>query len=473
MRSVSVRLDLIFDDIPTLKIMSNKITTKYPFTGETIKEYSPHTDDKIDSILLRADEVFSEWKTTSVEERTKLLHRLAEVLNTNKDMYANLITQEMGKPYKESVAEIEKCIWLIDFYEKNADGFLSDALIETEAKESFISYDPLGCILAIMPWNYPFWQVFRFAVPTLTAGNTALLKHANNVTGCALAIQDIFEAAGYPLGCFQTILASHEQIEEIIKNDVVKAISLTGSEKAGRIIAKTAGQNLKKTVLELGGNNACVILNDANLDKYMETIVTSRMQNTGQSCIAAKRFIVVEEIYDQFLEKFKNEVASLKFGDPLDPKTEIATMAREDLAKEVERQMLESIEKGAEVDMGGTRDKAYFEPTILVNVQPGMPAFDEEIFGPLAAITKAKNKDHAIELAITSRFGLGTMIFTENTEDARKLIGKIPDGALFINELVKSDPRLPFGGTKLSGYGRELSKEGILEFVNKKTVYIK
>ncbi|MFD2565139.1 NAD-dependent succinate-semialdehyde dehydrogenase [Aquimarina rubra] len=453
--------------------MSNKVTTKYPFTGETIKEYSLYTDKEVDNILIKANDTFLEWRKTSMKERKSLLEELANVLENEKEMYANLITQEMGKPYKESIAEIDKCIWLINFYEKNAEDFLSDELIQTDAQESFISYDPLGTILAIMPWNYPFWQVFRFAVPTLTAGNTALLKHANNVTGCALAIQDIFESAGFPKGVFQTLLASHNQIEQVINNEIVKAVSLTGSEKAGRAIAKIAGHNLKKTVLELGGNNACIILKDADLDKYMETIVKARMQNTGQSCIAAKRFIVVEEIYDRFLEKFKEGVAALMFGEPLDPKTDIATMARVDLAEEVERQVTESVEKGAKVIVGNKRDKAYFEPTILINVEPGMPVFDEEVFGPVAAVVKAKSTNHAVELASKSKFGLGTMIFTEDREEARKLISSIEDGAFFVNELVKSDPRLPFGGTKLSGYGRELSKEGIMEFVNKKTVYIK
>ncbi len=453
--------------------MSDKITTNYPFTGEILQEYALSTDEIIIASLQKAEEVFTNWKKTSLNHRTDLLQKLAEILDQNKEEYANLITHEMGKPYTESIAEIEKCIWLIDFYEKNADEFLADELIDTEAQESFISYDPLGCILAIMPWNYPFWQVMRFAVPTLTAGNTAILKHANNVTGCGLAIQNLFEAAGYPIGCFQTLLVSHDQVETIIGNDIIKAVSLTGSEKAGRAVAEIAGKNLKKTVLELGGNNACIILEDANLDKYIETIVKARMQNSGQSCIAAKRFIVVDEIYDEFLQKFKEQVSNIKFGAPLDPKTELGTLAREDLAEEVQRQVDESIQKGAKVFVGNKRDKAFFEPTILVDVHPGMPAFDEEVFGPVAAIIKAKDKYHAFKLASESSFGLGTMLFTEDIDEARKQIDGIEDGAFFINEMVKSDPRLPFGGTKASGYGRELSREGILEFVNKKTVYIK
>ncbi|MBP2830709.1 NAD-dependent succinate-semialdehyde dehydrogenase [Aquimarina sp. U1-2] len=453
--------------------MSDQIVTNYPFTGEVLQKYALATDEVIQTSLKKAEEAFLSWKNRDIVDRTDLLLKLAELLHQNKEQYANLITQEMGKPYKESLSEIEKCIWLVDFYEQNAEELLADELIETEAQESFISYDPIGCVLAIMPWNYPFWQVFRFAVPTLTAGNTAILKHANNVTGCGLAIQSLFEAAGYPLGCFQTLLISHDQVATIIENDSIKAVSLTGSEKAGRAIAQIAGKNLKKTVLELGGNNACIVLADADLDTYIETIVKARMQNSGQSCIAAKRFIVVDEIYETFLEKFKEKVAEIKFGEPLDPETEIGTLARVDLAEEVQRQVDESVAKGATVVVGNKRDKAFFEPTIITDVSSGMPIFDEEVFGPVAAIIKAKDSNHAFELASDSSFGLGTMLFTEDIETAREQIGRIEDGAFFINEMVKSDPRLPFGGTKASGYGRELSREGILEFVNKKTVYIK
>lgn len=383
------------------------------------------------------------------------------------------MTEEMGKPISQSIAEIEKCVWLCDFYITNAEDFLADSIIETDAKESFISYDPLGVVLAVMPWNYPFWQVMRFAVPSLTAGNVGLLKHASNVTSTALAIQDLFEEAGYPKGCFQTLLVNHDQIEDIIENDIVKAVTLTGSEPAGRSIAAVAGKNLKKTVLELGGNNACVVFDDANLDKHIDTMVKARMQNTGQSCIAAKRFIVSEKIYDQFISRFKDEVSKLNSGDPEDSDTFIGVMAREDLAEELEQQVNKSIDLGANIILGNKRNKAYYEPTIITDVTEDMPVFKEETFGPVAAVIKAKDNEHAIKLAANSRFGLGTMIFTENTDNIYNYIGDIPDGALFINDMVKSDPRLPFGGTKASGYGRELSKEGILEFVNKKTVYIK
>ncbi|MCP4053239.1 MAG: NAD-dependent succinate-semialdehyde dehydrogenase [Mesoflavibacter sp.] len=453
--------------------MKNSIITSNPYNQKELKTYNYHTDNELKIILDNAQNTFENWKTKEIKERTNLLQNLANTLEDKKEIYAKLMTEEMGKPISQSIAEIEKCVWLCDFYITNAEDFLADSIIETDAKESFISYDPLGVVLAVMPWNYPFWQVMRFAVPSLTAGNVGLLKHASNVTSTALAIQDLFEEAGYPKGCFQTLLVNHDQIEDIIENDIVKAVTLTGSEPAGRSIAAVAGKNLKKTVLELGGNNACVVFDDANLDKHIDTMVKARMQNTGQSCIAAKRFIVSEKIYDQFISRFKDEVSKLNSGDPEDSDTFIGVMAREDLAEELEQQVNKSIDLGANIILGNKRNKAYYEPTIITDVTEDMPVFKEETFGPVAAVIKAKDNEHAIKLAANSRFGLGTMIFTENTDNIYNYIGDIPDGALFINDMVKSDPRLPFGGTKASGYGRELSKEGILEFVNKKTVYIK
>lgn len=452
--------------------MNNSLTTKNPYTGALLEKYLIHSKEKINAILEVSETTFNDWKQVSVKKRTKLLRNLGDVLNENIEKYSKLITEEMGKPITQSRAEIKKCITLCDFYETNAERFLSDQLIETEAHETFISYDPLGPILAIMPWNYPFWQVFRFAVPTLTAGNTGLLKHASNVTGCALAIQDAFEQAGYPIGCFQTLIADHNSIEEVIANDIVKAVSLTGSEKAGISIASSASKVLKKSVLELGGNNACIILDDADLKKHMDTIVNARFQNTGQSCIAAKRFIVTEGIYDSFLKQFKSKVEALHFDNPLEEDTTTSTLARPDLAEDLQKQVDASIKKGAKVLLGNKRKEAYFSPTILTDITEGMAVFREETFGPVAPIIKAKNSDHAFALAANSRFGLGTMLFTKDIKAAKKRIIDIPDGAFFINELVKSDPRLPFGGTKASGYGRELSQEGIHEFVNIKTVYI-
>jgi len=452
--------------------MSKSITSINPYNEKIIEVYSLDTPSKVKSKLELADDVFTQWKEKEINERTVLLSKVSDLLEERIDHLSELITLEMGKPVSESIAEIKKCIFLCDFYVINAETFLADKMIETDAHESFISYDPLGVILAIMPWNYPFWQVFRFAVPTLTSGNTVLLKHASNVSGCALTIQEIFEDAGYPKGCFQILLANHEVIENLIKDDIIKAVSLTGSEKAGRHIAKIAGENLKKSVLELGGNNACIILDDANLDAYLDIIVKARMQNAGQSCIAAKRFIVTKGIYDEFLEKFTRKVMDLKLGNPLEKDTEIATLAREDLALKLEKQVNDAITKGAKLIMGNKRYKAYFAPTILTEVTEDMAVFKEETFGPVAPIFKVDNLEEALKLTTNSKFGLGTMLFTENIEEARRIILKIPDGAFFINEMVKSDPRLPFGGTKASGFGRELSIEGIHEFVNIKTVYI-
>lgn len=453
--------------------MAQKVKTLNPYNNKVLKEYKLHTNKDIESIIKLSEARFKDWKKTTIRERCRLLQNVAQILEDDKLDYAKQMTLEMGKPITQSISEIEKCASLCDFYATNAEDFLADELIETDAHESFISYDPLGCILGIMPWNYPFWQVMRFAIPTLTAGNTAVLKHATNVAGCSLMIEKLFKKAGYPKGCFQTLLADHDQIEKLLKNDSVKAVSLTGSEKAGRTIASMAGKNLKKCVLELGGNNACIILDDADLDAHMDTIFNARMQNTGQSCIAAKRFIVTKGIYDDFMKWFKTKTKTLVFDDPMKESTSLGTLARKDLADILKKQVDTSIEKGAKLVVGNTQDNAYFEPTILENVKPGMPVFDDETFGPVAAIIKAKDTAEAFELASNTKYGLGTMVFTKNIEKAQEYIDDIQDGAYFINELVKSDARLPFGGTKASGYGRELSKEGIHEFVNKKTVYIK
>lgn len=449
------------------------ITTVNPYNQQQLHTYSLISEEELQSKIQESQSAFKAWQGVSIKKRCKKLKALAELLLERKTEYATLITQEMGKPISQSVAEIEKCAWLCEFYTKNSEDFLADQLIKTEAHESFISYDPLGVILGIMPWNYPFWQVLRFAVPTLMAGNTVLLKHSSNVTGCSLAIDELFKDSSFDAGCFQTLLIDHHQVEVVISNPCVKAISLTGSEAAGRAVAQTSGKYLKKTVLELGGNNACIILKDADLDKHIKTIVWARMQNAGQSCIAAKRFIIVQDIYDTFVEQFKKEIESLSIGDPNHPEVEFATMAREDLAQEVKKQVANSIKMGAKLLVGNSRKKAFYEPTIITDVRPGMPLFDEEVFGPVAAFIKVQNREEAFELASKSKYGLGTMVFTKNIKKVFKSIGQIEDGAYFINDLVKSDPRLPFGGTKLSGYGRELSKEGIMEFVNKKTVYIK
>ncbi|MBY5957734.1 NAD-dependent succinate-semialdehyde dehydrogenase [Membranicola marinus] len=451
---------------------SHAVSTN-PYTGETIRRYTYHTDQEIKEKIELADRTFDTWKNTGLIERQHLMMQVAELLQKYKNQYARVMTSEMGKPISQAEDEVEKCAWVCRFYAKNAPSLLKPEIIHTDATESYVRHDPLGVILAVMPWNYPFWQLFRFAAPNLIAGNTAILKHASNVTGSALKLENIFLKAGYPEGVFQTIIASSDQIPTVIDHPSIVAATLTGSTPAGQSVASQCGQNIKKTVLELGGSNACVVFDDADLDAHIDTLLQARYQNTGQSCIAGKRFIVLPEIYDTFLSRFQDEVQKIKSGDPMDRDTEIGPMATEKLAKELEDQVQRSVEKGAKIVLGGTREGAKFEPTILTEVEPGMAAFDEETFGPVAAIIRAKDDDHAIELVNQSEFGLGASLFTENIEKARRYIPLIEDGAVFVNDLVKSDPRLPFGGTKISGYGRELSRAGMREFTNQKTVYIK
>ena len=444
-----------------------------PHNGKEIATYNEHTEKEVNDILEKSRVAFESWQQVPVKERCELLVNAGGVLRKNVEKYAKTMTLEMGKPISEARGEIEKCAWVCDFYAENAERFLADEIIETDASESFVSHDPIGTVLAIMPWNFPYWQVFRFAAPTLMAGNTGLLKHAPNVFGCATHIEEIFLEAGFPDGVFQNLFIHHDKTERILSDDIVKAVTLTGSERAGKSVGELAGKYLKKSVLELGGNNAFIVLEDADMEQAVGTGVTARMMNSGQSCIAAKRFILVGDAYDKFLPAYVDRVKSIKTGDPMDEATEFGPLARKDLADGLHEQLEKSVEKGAKIEIGGKQEGAFHEPTVLTGVKPGMPAFDEETFGPIAAIIRAKDADEAFELAAKSPYGLGVSLFTQDIENARRHINRAPDGAFFINELVKSDPRLPFGGTKNSGYGRELSREGIHEFVNKKTVYVK
>lgn len=444
-----------------------------PYTGKQIGTYSELTQEELLEKLKRSKSAFDHWKEVPLNTRCTLLKNLAQVLRDNLEEYATMITLEMGKPLVESREEINKCAWVSDYYAENAADFLADEHISTDAEQSFVRHSPIGSVLAIMPWNFPFWQVFRFAAPTLTAGNTGLLKHASNVCGCAQLIAEAFVQAGYPADVFQNLLVNHDQTEFIISHDVVQAVSLTGSERAGSAIAEIAGRHIKKSLLELGGNNAFIVWEDADLDKSVQTALTARMLNGGQSCIAAKRFILLEPIYDAFVEKFTQAVKELKTGDPMDERTTIGPLARLDLADQLNKQVQESVAQGAKLLLGGKQEGCYHEPTILGDVLPGMPAFNQETFGPLAAMIRARDIDHAFELSENSNYGLGVTLCTQNTDKALSYANRVSDGAYFINELVKSDPRLPFGGTKKSGYGRELGKDGILEFVNRKTVYVK
>jgi succinate-semialdehyde dehydrogenase/glutarate-semialdehyde dehydrogenase len=444
-----------------------------PYNGQTVGQYNALSEAETASLLKKSDEAFRKWRNVSLEERKKLMYAAGQVLRDNVEEYAQMITLEMGKPINEARGEVNKCAWVCDYYAEKAEGFLVDEIIETDAQKSFVQHHPIGTILAIMPWNFPFWQVFRFAAPTLMAGNTGVLKHAPNVFGSAIKIEDVFKKAGFPEGVFQNMIVHHDKTESIIANDTIKAVTLTGSERAGSAVAEISGKYIKKTLLELGGNNAFIVWEDADIDKAVQTAVTARMLNCGQSCIAAKRFILLEGIYDEFVTKFTKAVRDLKSGDPMNEDTKVGPLARKDLTDQLQRQVQESIKQGANLLLGGKQDNCYHEPTILGNVKPGMPAFDEETFGPLAAMIKAKNEEDAFALSEMSHYGLGVTVCTTNIEKALAMSYLVSDGAYFINELVKSDPRLPFGGEKKSGYGRELAKDGMMEFINRKTIYVK
>ncbi|MGB7393532.1 MAG: NAD-dependent succinate-semialdehyde dehydrogenase [Pricia sp.] len=443
-----------------------------PFNGEKLFEFKELTDSELQEKIEVAHERFRSWKKTTFDKRSDLMLKAAQELKENKKHYAETMTQEMGKPISQSIAEIEKCAWVCEYYAENAEEQLKDEIIDTDADQSYVSYEPLGIILAVMPWNYPFWQVFRFAAPNLMAGNVGILKHASNVMKCGELIQEAFEKAGFPEGCFQNLVLGSDKIPSVIRDTRVKAVTLTGSKPAGASVASTAGEEIKKSVLELGGSNALIVFADADLDKTVETCVQARFQNTGQSCIAGKRLLVQENVVDDFTRKFITRVKELKSGDTMDAETFIGVLAREDLAKDIENQVNKSIKMGAKLEIGGKRDGTYFEPTVLSGVTPEMPVFKEETFGPAIGITTFETDEEAVELSNSSDFGLGVSIFTTDMDKAKDLAPQFDEGAVFVNELVKSDPRLPFGGVKISGYGRELSAHGIREFVNKKTVYI-
>lgn len=449
------------------------IQSRNPFSGEILAEHREYTSEEINETLNQAANTFREWKETTFEHRSRLMQKAAEELRMNKQEYAETMTREMGKPISQSVAEIEKCAWVCEYYAENAEDHLSPKEITTDANKSYVSYEPLGIVLAIMPWNYPFWQVFRFAAPALMAGNVGVLKHASNVMMCAENLEKVFLRAGFPEGCFQNLLIGSDRIEGVIKDERVKAVTLTGSTDAGSAVAATAGKEIKKTVLELGGSNALIVFEDADLSDTVKTCVQARFQNTGQSCIAGKRLLLQESIAKEFTTRFKEEVENLKSGDPMHEDTYIGVQAREDLAQDLEKQVRDSLKMGAEILTGGERKGPYYQPTILTGVTPDMPIFKEETFGPAIGVTVFKDEEEAVELANASQFGLGVSLFTRNFQRAKKLVPRFEDGAVFVNELVKSDPRLPFGGTKKSGYGRELSDIGITEFVNIKTVYFK
>jgi succinate-semialdehyde dehydrogenase/glutarate-semialdehyde dehydrogenase len=448
-------------------------TLTNPFTLKNISEYQYINTNQTRNLVEKSAEAFADWKTKSIAGRLNFIKNLANVLVTNRQVLAETAVKEMGKPITQALAEVDKCKILCEFYLQNSEKFLSNKKLSSDGTESYVVYEPIGVILGIMPWNFPYWQVFRFAIPTIIAGNSVMVKHASNVAGCATLIEKLFTDAGFPENVYTNLLIKGDQVKDIIEQPEIQAISLTGSEKAGASAATAAAGQIKKAVLELGGSNALIVLEDADIEKTIKEAVTARFQNTGQSCIAAKRFLVHHKIYDTFLEKFTKAVAALKAGDPMDKDTYIGPLARVDLAEEVEKQVTESVALGAKIALGGNRKDAFYEPTILTNVTPDMPVFSQEVFGPAVPVVAFDTFEEAVTLSNSAEFGLGVSIFTEDIEGIKQKISLFDEGAVFINALVKSDPALPFGGVKRSGFGRELAEDGIKEFVNVKTVYIK
>ncbi len=447
-----------------------------PFTNQVVAEYALYSDSQIDAILGRSSQIFPVWSKVPVSERATLLRKLAQQLITQKVELSRLITVEMGKVLREAEAEIEKCAWVCNYYADNAEEFLAIKSVQTQYSKSYVAFNPLGTILAIMPWNFPFWQVFRAAAPIISAGNTMVLKHASNVTSCALAIDKIFQETGFPEGVLSTVLIRGSETAKIIADRRIAGVTITGSTPAGQSVAMTAGQNLKKTVLELGGSDPYLILEDADLSLAVDKCTTGRLINAGQSCIGAKRFIVMEKVYEPFLELFTQKMKSATTGDPTAPNTTYGPLANHTFHKELHQQVLQSIHKGAKLVLGGEiieSTKPLYPPTILTEVKPGMPAYDEELFGPVAAVIIAKTEEEAITLANNTMFGLGAAVFSKDIARATFIAEqKLQAGCCFVNDFVKSDPRLPFGGIKMSGYGRELSLWGMHEFVNIKTVVV-
>jgi succinate-semialdehyde dehydrogenase/glutarate-semialdehyde dehydrogenase len=451
------------------------IQTVNPATGETLRTFDAHTDAEVDARLARAERAFHDHRRTSFAERGAWLARAAEILEGEKDALGRLMTTEMGKPLAAAVAEAEKCAWACRFYAENGERLLADEGVETQAARSFVRYLPLGPVLAVMPWNFPFWQVFRFAAPALMAGNVGVLKHASNVPQCALAIEDVLRRAGFPEGCFQTLLVGADAVGRILDDPRIRAATLTGSTPAGQSVAERAGRNLKKTVLELGGSDPFVVLPSADLDAAARTAVKARVINNGQSCIAAKRFIVHRDVADAFEERFVRHMAALRVGDPLDPATDVGPLATAAIRDEVAEQVRRSVEMGARVLVGGEpiqRPGFFYAPTLLADIPPDSPAYTEEVFGPVALLHRARDNEDALRLANDTVFGLGSSVWTRDPEEAAFFVDGIEAGMTFVNAMVASDPRLPFGGVKQSGYGRELAAFGIREFVNVKSVWM-
>jgi succinate-semialdehyde dehydrogenase/glutarate-semialdehyde dehydrogenase len=446
-----------------------------PATGEILERFNETSGQEVDRILGEARAAFLQWREVPFGRRAQRMREAGQVLKKRRAEYARAMTLEMGKPIVQGEAEVDKCAWVCEYYADHAEALLAEQPRETDASRSYVRFDPLGPVLAVMPWNFPFWQVFRFAAPALMAGNAGVLKHASNVPRCALLIEEVFREAGFPRGLFSTVLVGSSAVAALIADPRIVAVTLTGSDRAGSDVAAQAGRALKKTVLELGGSDPFIVLADADLAAAARTAADARLINSGQSCIAAKRFIAVEPVADAFLERFLDELRSRRMGDPLARETQVGPQARVDLRDSLHQQVQESVKRGAKLLLGGevpAGKGAFYPPTLLAAVDKGMPAFDEETFGPVAAVIRAKDEADAVRLANDSVFGLGASLWTQDRARAERLAARIEAGAVFVNGVVKSDPRLPFGGIKRSGYGRELSEYGIREFVNIKSVWI-
>lgn len=447
-----------------------------PATEKIIAEYTELTEEELDAKIDIAHRAFEAWKLTSFDFRQERMLELARLFRSNKNELAQIATLEMGKPITQSLAEVEKCAWVCEYYAENAEKILAPEEVQSNASESYVRFDPIGVVLAVMPWNFPYWQAMRFIAPAAMAGNVGVLKHASNVQGCGLAMEKLFLKADFPEGIFQNLAIGASKVEHVIADPRIVAVTLTGSESAGRKVAAQAGAHLKKVVLELGGSDPSIILKDADLDLVMQVAPMARLQNAGQSCVAAKRFIVHTDIAEEFISRFKNEFEKFVVGDPMNETTQMGPLVNATGVQEIERQIAESVALGAEIVTGGKKvgDKGfYFAPTILRNVKKGMPAYSEEFFGPVALVIVVEGEHEALHIANDVSFGLGSSIYTRDTDHAKKMAAKIDAGQVFINGMVLSDPRLPFGGTKNSGCGRELSHYGIKEFVNIKTVWVK
>ncbi|MFG0287125.1 MAG: NAD-dependent succinate-semialdehyde dehydrogenase [Rhodopirellula sp. JB044] len=451
------------------------ITSVNPATNQTIETFTPLTKDETLEAVKAADQAYQSWRHASFQERKNAISKFASLLRERKEEFAELITRDMGKRISESRQEIEFCAEIADFYAENAERFLADVPMEDVDADAYIHYEPIGVLMGVMPWNFPFYQVTRFAAPNIMAGNTVMVKHASNVPQCAEAIEKLFTECGLPEGVYTNLFIPSEFVDAIVSDSRVQGVSLTGSERAGAAVAALAGKNLKRSVLELGGNDPFIVLDDADIEETVELAVKGRMANAGQSCVASKRFILLESIADEFIEGFKEAMASMKMGDPMDEETTLAPLSTESAAQKLQEQVQSTIDAGATVLLGGDRpdrEGAYFNPTILTDVTPDMPTFDQELFGPVATVYVVKDEAEAIELANRSSYGLGGSVYTRDKERGRKIAEQIETGMMFLNQPTNSQAELPFGGIKNSGYGRELSHLGILEFVNKKLIHL-